>query len=449
MGTTEKNEKNRLSALGSRAAKIIRLYSGLPKPLYTLLIVTVVNSIGMFVFPFMTLYLTSKQNMTQTQTGTYLLIISLIYIPGNFIGGKLADRWGRKRLMVATQVISAALFIPCGFAAFAPYVPFLIIASVFFDGITDPARSAMMTDLTTPDNRRTAFSLSYLGHNVGFAIGSLIAGFLFEHATSWLFWGNAAAALAGISIMAMKVPETKPTQEQINATIGSGSTEEAHSGTLVQALLSRPFLLAFTAITTWYGFVYAQHRFALPLQTKAFFGQSGAAIYGTLMTLNAVLVILLSTPVLAWTKRWKPINAVALAGAFYAVGFGMVGISKNVVLIYLSTAIWTLGEIVNATNEGAYVSNHTPISHRGRFNAILPLIGSLGWTISPPLLGNLMDRRSLGAVWPVLGIVAAASALALYVLGRIEDRMKAKGGETGTAEDAVTAALAARDDQKA
>ncbi|MCX7027861.1 MAG: MFS transporter [Spirochaetes bacterium] len=414
------------SSLGARAGRLFGVYGGLPKALYALFIVTVVNSMGMFVYPFMTLYLTGKLKMSQTETGTFLFLISIIYIPGNFIGGKLSDLWGRKRLMVVTQVISAAFFIPCGFAAFSKYIPWLILASVFFDGITDPARSAMMTDLTNPGNRRAAFSLTYLGHNLGFALGSLIAGFLFEKASPWLFWGNAVAAFASVAIFGFKVPETKPTKEQVEATIGSGSTEEAHRGSLVQALLSRPYLIVFTMITTWYGFVYAQHRFALPLQTKVFFGASGALIYGSLMTINASLVIFLSTPIMALTRKWKPINAVALSGLLFALGFGMIGVSGNLFLLYLSTVIWTLGEIVNATNEGAYVANHTPISHRGRFNAVLPLIGGLGWTISPPLMGKLIDARSLGVVWPLLGAVAGISAFLVWVLGKVEDRLKAR-----------------------
>lgn len=428
MGIKAEQNKGRdiILFLRRKATGAFGVYKGLPKPLYTLFIATIVNSMGIFVFPFLTLYLTGRLGMSQGKTGSFLFLLSLLYIPGNFIGGKLADKLGRKRLMIVTQVISALLFVPCGFPAFSKHVPWLIAASVFFDGITDPARGAMMTDLTTPENRRSAFSLTYLGHNLGFALGSLIAGFLFEHASSWLFWGNALAAFAATYIVAVRVPETKPTQQQIDATIGTGSTEEAHKGTLVQALFSRPFLIIFTMITTWYGFVYAQHRFALPLQTKALFNVSGAAIYGSFMTLNATLVILLSTPVMALSRKWKPINAVALAGVFYALGFGMIGWSGNIWLLYLSTTLWTLGEIINATNEGAYVANHTPISHRGRFQAVLPLIGGLGWTISPPLIGKLTDSAGLAIVWPLIGAIAGLAAGLLWLLGKAEDKVMAK-----------------------
>ena len=126
--------------LGSKAEGLFGVYRGLPKPLYTLFFVTVVNSVGIFVFPFLTLYLTGRLGMSQGDAGSFMFLISMVYIPGNFIGGKLADKLGRKRLMVVTQIISAALYIPCGFAAFSEFVPWLILASVFFDGLTDPAR---------------------------------------------------------------------------------------------------------------------------------------------------------------------------------------------------------------------------------------------------------------------------------------------------------------------
>lgn len=406
--------------------KYFNAYRGLPASLYILFGATVINSTGMFVFPFLTLYLTGRLGMTQEEAGVFIMMVSIAYIPANFIGGKIADTFGRKKLMVIAQVISGLLYIPCGFPGIGSNIRWFLLASVFFDGMTDPARSAMMTDLTTPETRRPAFSLTYLGHNLGFAVGMVIAGFLFEKYTSWLFWGNAIAILAAISLVAVKVKETKPTHEQVEASFGTGRQDEGHRGNIVQAILSRPNLIIFTVLTGLYGFVYAQHRFILPLQTKEFFGDRGAVIYGTLMTLNAVMVIFLSTPIMTLTQHWKPINAVALAGTLFALGFGLIGLSPSVLLIYITTAIWTLGEIVNATNEGTYVANHTPISHRARFQAFLPLLGGFGWTISPPVVGAFTDRFGLRSAWPFLGAIAAIAAIAIYYLGVAEKKADAK-----------------------
>jgi MFS family permease len=72
------------------------------------------------------------------------------------------------------------------------------------------------------------------------------------------------------------------------------------------------------------------------------------------------------------------------------------------------------------------VANHTPISHRGRFHAILPLIGGIGWMISPPVIGKLIDSTSLGTVWPLVGAIAGVSAVLLWLLGYIENRVSTK-----------------------
>ncbi len=402
------------------------VYRGLPSSLYMLFFATIINSMGMFVFPFLTLYLTGRLGMSQEKAGFFIMMLYLVYGPASLIGGKLADSFGRKKLMVIAQVLSGLCYIPCGFPTVGSNIRWFLLASVFFDGLTDPARSAMMTDLTSSENRRPAFSLIYLGHNLGFAVGMLLAGFLFENYTSWLFWGNAIAIFAAITLVGLKVPETKPSRGQIEKSFGTGRQDEAHRGNIIQALLSRPNLIIFTLLTGLYGFVYAQHRFILPLQTKEFFGARGSVIYGTLMTLNAVMVILLSTPIMTITQRWKPINAVAFSGFLFALGFGFIGFRPSVMLMYVTTAIWTLGEIVNATNEGTYVANNTPISHRARFQAFLPLLGGIGWTISPPIVGSFTDHFGLRMAWPILGAIAALAGLSIFYLGLMEKRANKK-----------------------
>lgn len=410
-----------LEGVRRRMSAMFAMYRGLPAPIYALFLATVVNSIGIFVIPFLSLFLTERLGWPASRAGNFMFLTSLAYVPGNVIGGRLADRFGRRKVMLWSQALVGLSFVPCGFLGTSGAVPWIVLASLFFDGITDPARTAMQTDLTRPDNRQAAFSLLYLGHNLGFACGPLIAGYLFYSAPSWLFWGNAIAVGGALVIVAALAPETKPTAAEVEASLGSGSTEEAHRGGLLSALASRPYLLAYTIFTTLYGFVYAQTRFALPLQTKAWFGVSGAALYGGLMTLNAVMVIVFATPVVALTRKRSPVFVVAAAGLLYAAGFGMIGLSRTPLLLYVSTAIWTLGEIVSATSDGAYVANHTPMSHRGRFQSILPIIGGTGFAVSSSIVGGMVESRGLGSVWPMLSIVAVAAACCIAALGAIEN----------------------------
>jgi len=414
----------RPAALMARLKNAVRLYAGLPRSIYVLFVATVVNGLGVFVFPFMTLILTKKLGFDEARAGFIMMVMSLAYVPGALIGGKLSDHFGRKRILMVSQLVSVAAFIPCGFLGNSWLVVVFIMISLLFDGVTDPTRGAMQMDLTTPENRQAAFSFLYLGHNLGFAGGPLIAGFLFNVAPQWMFWGNAIAAGLAVMLVLAFVPETRPSEAQIEASLRTESSERAVKGGFVKALLSRPYLLVFVFITTWYGFVYAQHRFTLPLQAEALFGSGGASLYGLLMTTNAIVVVLFNIPIVSMLKRFNPIFNTAISGYLYAIGFGMIAFLDRKWMFFLSTFVWTLGEIVNATNSEVYIANHTPMSHRARFNALLPLIWGFGWAISAPVSGAFAKAAGLPLTWIMVGIVAVLSATAVLFLGRAEQRHK-------------------------
>ncbi|MFH2115389.1 MAG: MFS transporter, partial [Spirochaetota bacterium] len=419
----------------------LAMYKDLPKPVYALFAATVVNGAGIFVFPFLTLFLTRSLGMDTRQAGNFMFFTSIAYLPGAILGGKLADRYGRKIVAVGAQILAASVYIPCGILvklgsgpggyngvssslamSAAVLIPALILVNVIFDGFADPARMAMHTDLTTPENRQAAFSLNYIGHNLGFAIGPLIAGFLFNHAPQWLFWGNAIAVAAATTLVWLFVPETKPSHEAIQKSLLTESDEKAHVGGLLSAAATRPMLLAFVFLNAWFGLVYAQHRFALPLQTGDLFGTSGATLYGGLMTMNALLVLVFTVPLIALLKKVRPVLNVALSGGLFALGFGMLAFTRHPAWFFVSVFIWTMGEIINATNADVYIANHTPMSHRGRFNSILPFLGGFGWALATPVGGNIIHDAGIGTLWLVMFGVAGIAAAGLLVLDRAESR---------------------------
>lgn len=429
-----------------KVRSVFSIYRGLPRGVYVLFIATIVNGVGIFVFPFLTLFLTEKLGMNALQAGNFMFFTSIAYLPGAIIGGKLADYFGRRKVMLVAQLSAAAMFIPCGILtldgtpAAVLMIPVFILLNIIADGFADPARGAMQTDLTTPENRRAAFSLTYLGHNLGFALGPLIAGFLFHSAPQWLFWGNAIAAVSSMALVVGFIPESKPTEETMKASLLTNSSEKAHEGGLLSAVRSRPFLILFVFLTAWFGFVYAQHRFSLPLLTQSLFGERGAALYGSLMTLNAVLVIVFTAPIIALLSRLKPIVNVAIAGVLFAAGFGMLAFVRTPLMFLVSTSVWTVGEIVEATNSHAYVANNTPMSHRGRFHAILPFIGGFGWAISTPVGGRFIESMGLRTPWLLYGAIAAVVSVLLLGLSRLERRAGTVGTEaerTGTNAEAM------------
>lgn len=395
---------------------MVHLYRGLPKPVYALFIATIMNGLGIFVYPFMVLLLTQRLGYSDAWAGMFMSLAALAYLPGSFVGGKLADKIGRKKVMIYSQVLASIMFIVCGFLGTSHLVPLFIFFNLMFDGATDPARSALMTDITTQENRQVSFSLNYLGYNIGFSLGPVIAGVLFYTAPEWLFFGNAIATLLSITWVAFTVPESKPDQQAIEASFNTDSTEKAHAGGWISALLSRPRLLILALCITFFSFSYSQTLFALPLYTTSLYGKAGATLYGSIMSLNAIVVVASNAFLVMALRRYHPLRNIAIAGLLYTIGFSCMGLIQAPIWLYFLAVVFTLGEVIDATNTHYYIANNTPISHRARFSAVLPVIMGTGHAIAPLIGGQISSRYGLDILWLIVGVTSIVGTLGVLIL---------------------------------
>ena len=397
---------------------LLGIYRGLPGPVYILFIGRIINRMGDFVRAFLTIYLSRYLGMDEARIGAVVTLTALAVIGGSVLGGKLCDRAGRKKILLLSFLISAGLIGICGFIPDSRYLPHILILAQFFSGAIRPVNSAMVTDLTSPENRHQAFSLLYLGINIGVSVGPLIAGFLFNHYRRWIFWGDALTTLAAALLILLFVPETIPAGH-------CGEGEEAEDkGNVFQALGRRPFLLVYLILTLFSSFVYAQSGFALPLQMNVRFLDQGARIFGYLMSCNAVTVLVATPLILRFLGRRRPLQNLMLGGLFYAAGFGML-MAEGCGLVYLlvSTVIWTLGEVVMATFEGVFVANQTPINHRGRFNAVHNVAHGLGGSLGPVLSGLILASMGYRFLWILIVGLAVFHSLSLIFLSRRMQRV--------------------------
>jgi MFS family permease len=149
------------------------------------------------------------------------------------------------------------------------------------------------------------------------------------------------------------------------------------------------------------------------------------------MSFNAVIVIVLTTFVIHSTERIKPALTVAVAGLFFAIGFGMITFVRTLPMLLLSTLIWTVGEILEATNTSVYVANHAPITHRGRINAIAPIIMWSGFGLGPPISAQFIERFSLNGIWPLCFLLSVLATGLLLVMHIVEVRAGEKRGNAG------------------
>ncbi|WP_243525738.1 MFS transporter [Bacillus pseudomycoides] len=400
----------------------INQYRGLGKSVYTLFLVNFINYTGNFVYPFLVLILGSVSDLNSKTTGTIMMAVSIAFVPGSMLGGKLADTIGRKKILILSMSLKALIFILC--ALYIDYIYFLIILLVlasFIGGLSGPSFGAIVADLTNKEDRKVAFSLLYLGVNLGMGISPMLAGFFYKYSITALFVGDAVTLLLAVYLIYKNVPETF---QRINDKKFKVQKENSKKEGLVRILLKTPVLLGFLPVLLAYYFIYSQHSFSLPLQMDKYFFEQGPSIFGIIMAVNAVVVIVLTSFVTLLTKKLTDITIIALSGILLGGGFGLVGIATTVPSLIISTIIWTIGEIMFATNSGAFVANVTPSQYRGRINSIVSITRSAGLAIGPWAMGYYIDFFNLHSVWGALLVVGIAYCIGAYALNFIIKREK-------------------------
>lgn len=400
--------------------KLFGPYLGLRKEIYIIFISRTINAMGAFVFPFLTLLFNEKIGLSKAETGIYIGISGLLFIPSSLIGGKIVDVFGRKKVIIIFETMAIFCYGSCFMLEPGMPMAYLLILSGVFFGIAGPAHDAMIADLTTPEQRDGAYSLNYLGFNFGYAIAQLFAGYLFANHLKLLFIIDAVTALVGVALIGLFVGETihEVVKEKVD---NQSQLEKSERGSIFQVLFSRPILIMFALALFGYRFIYSQWSFMLPLHAAHNFGEeSGPMLYGTLGAFNAIIVVSL-TPILTMLfKKKSNVKRVIYAGILFIVGFGLLGFISTYEAFFACVFIFTLGEILEATSVMPFIMNHTPASHRGRMSSVLPLIMGLGFTVGPLVMGMILEVSSFAFAWKVSGLIVGVSTVGMIAINKFE-----------------------------
>lgn len=393
-------------------SSIFSIYSGFPRTIYILFICRLINAMGYFVFPFLTLFLTRNLSLSADKVGLYLMCVEISRIIGALFGGKFTDIFGRKRTLISFQFAIAVFLFPCAFLGDSLIIPKLLAIAAFFNGATRPVYDAIMVDMSTPKNRKEIFSFIYLGLNLGFGIGSLIAGFLYTRYIKFLFLGNVVIILFVCLFIYINIVETLPYKVQLK----NDNDKLVQKQSLLKILLQKPIVLYFSLVSILFYLAHSQFFFSLPLQINDLFGQIGPRYFGMLMSFNCFIVVFMTMPVTLVSRQNRPILNVTFSGIFFAIGFGMLYWIYQFNWILVSTFIWTIGEILIRTNAGVYIANHSPATHRGRFNSLVTISESISRIIGPPMLGLVITILGIRQVWVFIFFISIIATVLMYLI---------------------------------
>lgn len=371
-----------------------------------------INAMGAFVFPLLTLILTDKIGLSTAKTGEVLFIFSMLYLPASLIGGKLADSIGRKNVIIAMDLMAIILYIFCAIMPVGMITVYLILAAAVFMFMADPAHTALISDYTNSETRESAFALSYMGWNLGFAFGPMIAGFLYKKYFIWIFIGDALTAGVALLMLVFFVKEIYKTSDAHLSEDLKGHEKE-HQGGSLQVLKERPVLFILPLLMMTFQFSYSQWGFIMPMQVNTLYGPE---LYGILASFNGFVVIVFTPLLTKMMGSFKNMHKIYLGGLLYMVGFGMLYAVHTPFAFFCSVLIFTWGEIVFAISFYPLMMNYAPANHRGRISAIVTNISGTGYTVGPLLMGRFLLSNSIDSGWLLTGAISAIGLLLIVIV---------------------------------
>lgn len=135
--------------------------------------------------------------------------LHLVKASSSFVGGAVADRWGRRVAIGSGWAIYAAVY--AGFAtvsAPAALTALFLVYGVHY-GLSEGPERALVADVVDPARRGLAFGLYNAALGFGALAASLVFGLLWEaFGPPAAFWTGAGLALAAVGLLWALVPET-------------------------------------------------------------------------------------------------------------------------------------------------------------------------------------------------------------------------------------------------
>ena len=136
---------------------------------------------GSLIWPLLTLILKNKLGYNATTIAGIAMGMTILQFPMVILGGKLADTVNRKYLIVVCDLITEVCYIISAFIPLSGFSIALFYIAGLFATIEGPSYDALVADLSDTDTREHAYSLQYLGMNLGLVLAPTIGGLLFEN----------------------------------------------------------------------------------------------------------------------------------------------------------------------------------------------------------------------------------------------------------------------------
>ena len=382
-----------------------RVTGPLPARVRLLIAARGVNQLGAFSLAFLTVLLSRSLGASLAVAGAVSALFGLATIPSRLVGGRLADRWGRKRTIL-TGLLGCAV-AQLGIAA-APDLAVAAVCCVLLGlafELYEPPSQAMIADGVAPEDRVGAYALLSTAIAVGNMGAGLVADLVGRSNLRWLFVVDAASCLACALIVRLVLPADRPRPPE--AAAAASAPVAGHE----RSPWRDGSLLAMTGAGTVFALVYMLMLVSLPLSLSA--DGLDPASAGLIMTASTV-TLLLARPAMR-THRLATLGpgpAFAAGYALMAAGLAGYTVAHTLPALLVPTALYGLGNLLLTGRAFAVVTGLAPAGASARYLAVYGLSWGFATVLAPPLGTWLIGSFGPGVLWAAMSATCLVMAAA-------------------------------------
>jgi AAHS family 3-hydroxyphenylpropionic acid transporter len=361
--------------------------------------------------------------LSKQQLGIVLLASPLGLFFGAFIGGRIADSWGRKTALVLSMTLFGALQLCTAWATGLTSLLVLRFLCGLGLGGAFPNLIALTAEASGGRNSIINVVITVAGMPAGGALASL-TGFLAGASGNWriVFYAGGIAPLLLVPVMVLVLPESRLFREAKAAAAAAG-TKHTIPEVLFGGTRARPTLLLWVAVFFTTLVTYLLLNWMPVLMGAKGFSRTDAMLIQILFNVGGAV----GSVYLGSRMQQRPrLSVVMVCYAGLAAGLVvMAPLGKDLLLAAAAAA--AIGAFVLGAQLILYglAPAYYAVETRGTGTGACVAASRLGSAVGPFFAGVLLGQGAsethvLQALLPVTA-VAAAAAIALLFIPRAQD----------------------------
>ena len=348
-----------------------------------------------------------------TMVGLTLTVFALARLLLNVPAGMVADRFGRRVLLIGGPIVTSIGMFGSGLAD--SIWTLLVWRFVAGAGSAFYMSGALiyLIDIAPADRRARYVATNQWALSVGVAVGPGIGGLVADsYGLDVPFLVVGVTGILTAIYATFRLPETRldvaPEHE--------GESAEPKMSAWAFVASKRFLLIAFVTATVF--MVRAGTRGTLlPLHADETLDWGPGEI-GIIFTVTGIMTLFTLMPAATASDRLGRRLVVLFSGVCAAVGILAIGLSDGVTAFILGNVVMTLGTGTAGPAPAAYVADIAPAHMRGMGIALYRSAGDVGFLAAPPLLGMLSEATSMATALNVSAALVGVAAIVFYVGSR-------------------------------